>query len=80
MIDPVNEFGVHVGARLLDFFDARCPWNRRLWNVGLSLTLREVLEAAEAVSSGELSRGALNLLANMAQKMVGTDPLCGNGR
>ena len=77
MIDPVNEFGVHVGARLLDFFDARCPWNRRLWTVGLSLTLREVLEAAEAVSSGELSRGALNLLANMAHKMVGTDPGAG---
>ena len=77
MLDPVNEVGVHVGARLLDFFDARSPWNRRLWNVGLSLTLREVLEAAEAASSGELSPRSLNFLAELAQRMVGTDPAAG---
>ena len=77
MLDPVNEVGGHVGARLLDFFDARSPWNRRLWNVGLSLTLREVLEAAEAASSGELSPRSLNFLAELAQRMVGTDPAAG---
>ena len=54
MIAQVNEFAVHVGARLLDFFNSRSPWNRRLWNVGLSLTLREVIEAADAVNSGVL--------------------------
>ena len=71
MIDPVNESDVHTGARVLDF---RSPWNRRLWNVGLSLTLREVLEAAEAVSAGVLSPSSLNFLANVAQKIAGTDP------
>ena len=35
MIDSVNEFETHVGARLLDFFDSGSPWNRKLWNVGL---------------------------------------------
>lgn len=78
MIDPVNESDVRTGARLLDFFDSRSPWNRRLWHVGLSLTLREVLEAAEAVSAGVLSEQSMGFLANVAQKMVGTDPGAGN--
>ena len=68
MIDPVNEPDVHIGARLLDFFDPRSPWNRRLWNVGLGLTLREVLEAAEAHHSGDLGDRAVSFLANVAQQ------------
>ena len=78
MLDPVNEYDVHTGARLLDFLDSRSPWNRRLWNVGLSLMLREVLEAAEAVSSGVLSKPSLSFLANAAQKTVGIDPGAGS--
>ena len=74
MIDPVNAAGVHAGARLLDFFNSRSPWNSRLWNAGLCLTLREMLEAAEAVSAGVLSQPSMNFLANVAQKIVGTDP------
>lgn len=77
MIDPVNEFDAHVGARLLDFFDSRAPWNRKLWNVGLSLTLREVLEAADAVRAGVLNDISLGFLVNVAQKIVGTDPGAG---
>ena len=77
MIDRVKESDVHTGARLLDFFDSRSPWNRRLWNVGLSLTLREVLEAAEAVNSGVLGQNSMNFLTNVAQKIVGTDPGAG---
>lgn len=77
MIDPVNEPDVRTGARLLDFFDSRAPWSRRLWHVGLSLTLREVLEAAEAVRAGVLSEPSMGFLANVAQKMVGTDPGAG---
>lgn len=74
MIDPVNESDVHAATRVLDFFDSRSPWNRRLWNIGLSLTLQEVLEAAEAVSAGALSPNSLNFLVNVAQKIAGTDP------
>ena len=77
MLDPVKTYDVHTGARLLDFLDSRSPWNCRLWNVGLSLMLREVLEAAEAVSSGVLSKSALSFLANVAQKTVGMDPGAG---
>lgn len=78
MIDPVNDFDVRVGARLLDFFDSRRPWNRRLWNVGLALTLQEVLEATAATRAGVLSDDSLGFLLNVAQKMVGTDPGAGS--
>ena len=45
--------------------------------MGLSLTLREVSEAADAVSAGVLHQEALRFLAKGAQKMVGTDPGAG---
>ena len=45
--------------------------------MGLSLTLREVLEPADAVSAGVLHQEAMGFLANAAQKMVGTDPGAG---
>lgn len=77
MIDPVNDFDAHVSARLLDFFDSRSPWNRRLWNVGLALTLQEILEAVAAVRARVLNDESLGFLLNAAQKMVGTDPGAG---
>lgn len=78
MIDPVNVFENHVAARILDFLDARTPWNRRLWNIGLSLTLQEVLEAVGAVRAGVLSEAALKFLAESAQRQAGTDPGAGS--
>ena len=77
MIDPVNESDAYIGNRLLDFFDSRSPWHRRLWNAGLCLTLREVLEAAEALRSGVLSRGSFKALVNAAQELAGRDPGAG---
>lgn len=74
MIDTVNPFEQHVGARLLDFFGEATPWQRSLWNVGLCLTLREVLEASEAVRVGALSEPTLASLANTAQVVAGVDP------
>ena len=78
MIDAVNEFETHVGARLLDFFDSRSPWSRKLWNCGLVLTLSEVVEALEAVRAGVLSEPSLGYLLNHAQKAAGTDPGAGS--
>lgn len=49
-----------VAARLLDFFGAETPWQRRLWDVGTCLTLHEIVEAADAVVAGALSIEALN--------------------
>ena len=78
MINAVNEFETHVGARLLDFFDSRSPWSRKLWNCGLVLTLSEVVEALEAVRAGVLSEASLGYLLNHAQKSAGTDPGAGS--
>lgn len=77
MIDPVNDFEQYVGARLLDLFAASTPWHRGLWNSGLCLTLREVLEASEAVRAGVLNEASLAVLANSAQILAGTDPGAG---
>jgi hypothetical protein len=46
-----DPFAEHVVARLLDFFDRRTQWHRRLWVIGNVLALREVVElhADEAV-------------------------------
>jgi hypothetical protein len=77
MIDPVNSFENHVGARILDFLDAGTPWHRQLWNIGLSLTLSELLEGVTAVRAGVLSNASLEFLAASAQKFVGTDPGAG---
>lgn len=77
MIDPVNAFESHVAARILDFLDARTPWYRGLWNIGLSLTLQEVLEAVTALRAGVLHPAALAFLAESAQKQVARDPGAG---
>ena len=78
MIDSVNEFETHVGARLLDFFDSRSPWNRKLWNIGLVLTLSEVVEALEGCRVGVLSEQSLRYLLAHAQKAAGIDPGAGS--
>ena len=78
MIDRVNEFETHVGARLLDFFDSSSLWNRKLWNIGLILTLFEVDEALEGYRGGVLSEQALRYLLAHAQKAAGIDPGAGS--
>jgi hypothetical protein len=74
MIDVVNGYEQYVGARLLDFFDAKAPWHRRLWCASLCLTLREMLEAVEAQRAGVLVEATVGALANSAQMLVGLDP------
>jgi hypothetical protein len=70
MIDPVNEFDAHAGTRLLEFFDAKSPWYRRLWNVGLTLSLKEASEAIEALRAGALSEQSVGFLLNSARKWL----------
>ena len=50
--NPTDSYDRDVAARLLDFFRSGCPWQRRLWGVGVVLGLQEVLEASNAVQSG----------------------------
>jgi hypothetical protein len=49
-------------------------WQRRLWNTGLCLTLREVIEACDALNSGELSVGAVTWLAESTRRKIHADP------
>ena len=76
----VNGFDGHVAARLLDFFGQATPWHRRLWNPGLVLTLRETLEASEAVRFAVLSKSSLQLLCNSTMKLAGVDPGAGSSK
>jgi hypothetical protein len=73
--DPLSQ---HVSARLLDFFAAEAPWQRRLWDVGSCLALREVVEATRAVSDGTLSEEALRWLQRSLLPLVGPDPGLGD--
>jgi hypothetical protein len=70
----VNPYDGRVAARLLDFFGRATRWQRGLWSVGLVLTLREVLEASEAVQDGVLSQDALKFLLDHARRLAGPDP------
>ncbi|WP_375742279.1 hypothetical protein NR800_24010 [Corallococcus interemptor] len=62
-----------VAARLLEFFSARTAWFRGLWEVGTVLSLRELLEAVEAVPEGVLSDKAVEWLANELSRTLGPD-------
>lgn len=61
-------------ARILEFFNSATQWHRRLWCVGLSLTLAEVLEASEAARMGLLSTESLKGLAGSVMSVAGNDP------
>jgi hypothetical protein len=74
----VNQYEQHVAARILDFFDARTPWHRLLWNPGLPLILREIRESSEAHQIGVLGAEALQALCNTAMALAGLDPGAGS--
>jgi hypothetical protein len=70
----VNNFDSLVASRLLEFFDFRTPWHRRLWATGLILTLRELLEASEMVAAKVLFQNSVKALADTAIILAGSDP------
>ncbi len=62
-------------ARLGDFFAHRTPWHRRLWNVGTTLGLTEVIEYADACLTGAVpSTDGLRYVVGTAKREVGCDP------
>jgi hypothetical protein len=63
---------------LLDFFGGETSWQRRLWDAGTLLTLREVLEGGVARASGTLSPPALRWLQESAIEVAGRDPGVGD--
>lgn len=74
MLAAVNMSEELITARILEFLDWRTLWNRALWNPGLVLMLREVLEASEAVHDKVLGNDALNLAATSGIKIAASDP------
>lgn len=69
----VNDRDSAVAARLLEFFDFRTPWHRRLWATGLLLTLRELIEASEMVAAKVLFQNSITALGGTAMVLAGTD-------
>jgi len=74
----VNNDEQLLAARLLEFFSSSTPWHRALWNPGLVLCLRELLEASEAVRAGVLHEDSLRSLAEACARLAASDPGAGN--
>jgi hypothetical protein len=56
---------------------AKTPWHRGLWTPGTVLSLKEVLEASEAVQAGVLSDGSLRNLVAGTSALIGPDQALG---
>lgn len=69
----------YCAARMSDFFGRRTPWQRRLWGVGSSLILQEVLEASEFRHQGHFTDETLKDLCRAAARQIGRDPGVGAG-
>jgi hypothetical protein len=78
MIDVNDQYDTLVGARLLDFFGARTHWHRRLWTIGLVLTLKELLEVSKAVRSSILYKNSIEEVSRAAMALAGKDPGVGD--
>src|SRR5712691_8902646 len=73
-----TDYSQHVVARLFDFFTVNAQWQRRLWNVGLSLSLRELDEAIEGQHLRALSVEAVRWLADSIKGHLKGDPGVGS--
>ena len=71
VVNPVDEL---AAARLVELLDPSTPWHRSLWSLSTVLTLREVLEAAEANRAGILSDESVKQLGQVAARLIGKDP------
>ena len=72
-----TKFGEAVRNRVAEFFDPAVQWQRALWNTGLLLSLKEIVEASDGVREGALHPAALKWLANDAHGMISKDPGAG---
>jgi hypothetical protein len=74
MLKTVNALDPITAARLVELLAPTTPWNRSLWSLNTVLTLKEVLEAAEASRAGILGEDSLKRLGSLAMRLVGKDP------
>ena len=78
MLNVKTPYDRHVVSRLLDFFGAKTPWQRSLWNSGIVLTLREALQASAGVAASVVSNSSLHNLTSHAIVLAGRDPGVGD--
>ncbi|MFF5081234.1 integrase [Actinoplanes sp. NPDC000266] len=72
--DPIDTYGRHVRARIIDFFTLEGqPWPRRLWDVGSLLALEELLEASSWARHHVLSTAAVDWQRRQLLKVIGPD-------
>jgi hypothetical protein len=73
MLRIVNASDQLIAARLVELLDPNTAWHRALWCLGIVLTLREILEAAEANRAGILSDASVERLGTIALRSAGKD-------
>src|SRR5712692_73220 len=74
MLRSVNAVDQITAARLVELLDPSTPWNRSLWSLNIVLTLREILEAAEANRASILSDESVKRLGQVSLRLIGKDP------
>lgn len=72
------DFQTLVLARMREYFGVHARWQRRLWGVGLVLSLRELLEASEGVRDGALGAESFKWFAESVRQQLGQDPGVGD--
>lgn len=73
-----NNFADAVMHRTAEFVDPAVRWQRSLWNTGLVLCLKEIVEASDAVQIGAVSGRSVKWLAEWAKGMIADDPGAGS--
>ncbi|HKT82542.1 MAG TPA: hypothetical protein VJQ84_01760 [Solirubrobacterales bacterium] len=67
-----------VVNRIAELVDPGVRWQRSLWNTGLVLSLKEIVEASDAVGAGALNPASVKWLADSAKGRVTKDPGAGS--
>ena len=70
---PLAPYDARVQARVSEFLTPGKPWNRRLWTLGLILSCREVLEAAQPVADGAIWADSVATLKAVVSAMAAKD-------
>jgi hypothetical protein len=73
-----NNFTEATVNRTAELVDPGVRWQRSLWNTGLVLSLKEIIEASDAVGAGALSGASVKWLADSARGRVARDPGAGS--
>ena len=73
-----DNFSISVFHRASELVDPGVRWQRGLWNPGLVLCLKELIESSDAVQAGALSPAAVKWLADHAKGRLMSDPGAGS--